>query len=166
MPTFEIKRTFRAGCQEVFDCWTKAEHLECWWGPEGFKMFISNLQARPGGLFHYNLITEDEMYRMWGRFIFSEVQEPERITFINSFSDTAGNVVRAPFSDTWPLEIENEIIISEVSGGAQLTLRGTPVHASVADQKTFEESFESLENGFTGTFDRLEEYLAQIGRKP
>lgn len=165
MPTFEIKRTFRAGCHEVFDCWTKAEHLECWWGPEGFRMFISNLQAKPGGMFHYNLITEDEIYRMWGRFIFSEVQKPERITFINSFSDAAGNVVRAPFSETWPLEISNQLTFSEENGETQLTLRVTPVNASEGDEKTFAENFESLKNGFSGTFDRLEKYLARAARE-
>lgn len=159
MATFEITRTFQASSRQVFDAWTKASHLKNWWVPEGFRMFISQLQAAPGGLFHYNLVTDDEIYHMWGRFIFSEVRYCERITFTNSFSDAAGNIVRAPFSDTWPLEIGNELLFTEENGETRLTLRATPVNATRAEEKTFDENFESLENGFTGTFDRLEKYL-------
>lgn len=165
MPTFEIRRTFRASCREVFDCWTKAEHLQCWWVPEGFRMHIFKLEAKPGSLFHYNMKTEDNIYQMWGRFVFSDVEEPERIIFVNSFSDPLGNVARAPFSDTWPLELRNELIFSEVDGNTQLILKVTPVNAPQTDKITFEENFESLKNGFTGTFERLEEYLAQTDRE-
>lgn len=162
MSTFEITRTYQATKRQLFEAWTKAEHLKSWWVPRGFNIYISKLEAQEGGMFHYHLITEDEIYQMWGRFIFSEIIEPERISFINSFSDNYGNIARAPFSETWPLEINNELIFTEENGETRLTLRVTPVNAPESDLKTFEENFESLTHGFTGTFDRLEEYLIRL----
>lgn len=41
---------------------------------------------------------------MWVKFIYHEVNSPEKIVYTNSFSDEEGNTVRAPFDANWPLE--------------------------------------------------------------
>jgi hypothetical protein len=36
---------------------------------------------------------------MWGKFVFREITPPERMVFIDSFSDEAGGITRHPGSE-------------------------------------------------------------------
>jgi uncharacterized protein YndB with AHSA1/START domain len=96
-----------------------------------------------------------------GRFIYRDIVAPEKLVFINSFSDANGGITRAPFSPTWPLEILNTLTLTERDGKTTLDLRGSPINATEAERKTFEGMRNSLRQGFTGTFDQLETYLKQ-----
>lgn len=120
-----ITRTFDAPRDLVFKMWTETEHLKHWWGPKGFTFGISKLDLRPGGVFHYSMTSPDG-HEMWGKFVYREIVAPEKIVFINSFSDEEGNTVRAPFSPTWPLEILNTITFAEHEGKTVITMRGNP----------------------------------------
>ncbi|MEO8672585.1 MAG: SRPBCC domain-containing protein, partial [Tahibacter sp.] len=70
---------------------------------KGFKIQVKSLDFRPGGIFHYSMTGSDGQ-RMWGRFKYAEISAPEKLEFINSFSDEQANITRAPFSESWPLE--------------------------------------------------------------
>jgi uncharacterized protein YndB with AHSA1/START domain len=103
-PEFAILRVFDAPRDLVWKAFTKRERLAQWWGPKGFKILVSKLDLRPGGIFHYCMQSPDGQ-EMWGRFVYREIVAPERIVHINSFSDDKGGITRAPFSSTWPLEV-------------------------------------------------------------
>ena len=158
MKTFQISRTVVASSEQIYNAWTKAVDLEQWWAPEGFRLEIVTQELQPAGIFHYNMKTADG-YQMWGRFIYTVLQKPERLCFINSFSDPEGKITSAPFSDDWPKEINNELSLTETNGKTTITLELSPLNASKLAIQTFEANFESLTHGFTGTFDRLEAYL-------
>lgn len=98
---------------------------------------------------------------MWGRFVYRDIQPPERLVFVNSFADQDGNITRAPFSPTWPLEIENRLTLTEADGKTTLTLRGGPINATKEERQTFWKAQQSLRQGFAGTFDQLAAYLAR-----
>jgi uncharacterized protein YndB with AHSA1/START domain len=155
-----ITRTFDAPRELVFKAWTESEHLKHWWGPKGFTFGVSKLDLRPGGVFHYSMRSPDG-HEMWGKFVYREIVAPEKIVFVNSFSDEEGNTVRAPFSPTWPLEVLNTLTLSENEGKTTLTLRGGPINATEEERKTYEAGFESMKQGFGGTFDQLADYLAR-----
>ena len=66
---------------------------------------------------------------MFGRFVYREVAAPERLVFVNSFSDAAGGITRAPFPQLdgkWPLEILNVVTLTEEGGRTTVSLRGGP----------------------------------------
>jgi uncharacterized protein YndB with AHSA1/START domain len=155
-----ITRIFDAPRELVFKVWTESEHLKHWWGPKGFTLGVSKLDFRPGGVFHYSMHSPDG-HEMWGKFVYREIVAPEKIVFINSFSDAEGNTVRAPFSPTWPLEILNNMTLAEHEGKTTLTLRGGPINATEDEHKTFTGMHEGMQQGFAGTFDQLAEYLAK-----
>jgi uncharacterized protein YndB with AHSA1/START domain len=125
-------------------------------------MDVAKLDFRPGGMFHYSMQTPDGNV-MWGRFVYREIEEPVRIVFVNSFSDEHGNITRAPFAATWPLEVLNHLSLSEKNGKTTITLKGGPINATDDERKTFAGAFSSMQQGFTGTFDQLEEFLAATG---
>ena len=72
-------------------------------------------ELKPGGMFHYAMAFQPG-HEMYGRFVYREIVAPERLVFVNSFSDAAGGITRAPFpqlKDKWPLEVLNVMTLTE-----------------------------------------------------
>jgi len=154
-----ITRVVNAPRKLVWKAFTESDGLAHWWGPAGYTMLVHTLDLRPGGVFHYSMRSPDGQL-MWGKFVFRDLQAPERMVFVTSFSDAEGNINRAPFSPTWPLEILNTVTLIEASGGTTVTLRGGPINATAEELETFWRAQESVRQGFAGTFDQLVAYLA------
>jgi uncharacterized protein YndB with AHSA1/START domain len=53
-----LERTYRATAREVWDMWTTRDGFEAWWGPDGFRVEVNRLEARPGGALHFAMIAE------------------------------------------------------------------------------------------------------------
>jgi uncharacterized protein YndB with AHSA1/START domain len=155
-----ITRVLDAPRELVFKAWAEVDRLAKWWGPKGSTIHVVAFDLRPGGIFHYGMRYPDGN-EMWGKFVYHEVVAPERIVFANSFADAQGNTIRAPFSADWPLEIMNTLTLTESEGKTTLTLRGGPLNATEAEHAIFESMRSSMQQGFGGTFDQLDEYLAQ-----
>ncbi|MEP7146680.1 MAG: SRPBCC domain-containing protein [bacterium] len=153
-----ITRVINAPRDLVFKSFTESERLKQWWGPKGFTMKVANLDLRPGGAFHYSMVSPDGI-EMWGKFVYREIITPEKIVFFNSFSDKEGNITRHPLSPNWPLEIFNMMTFTELDSKTILTLVGGPVNATEDEIKTFDEGRKSMMHGFAGTFDQLDQYL-------
>ena len=159
-PEFTITRTFDAPRELVWKAFAEADRLARWWGPKGFDITVKKLDFVPGGTFHYVMRNASGM-EMWGKFAYWEISAPERIVFINSFSDPQGNIVRGPFSPDLPLEIYNWMTLTEQGGKTTLTLRGAPINATAAERAWHASMYASMRQGFGGTFDQLEAYLAE-----
>jgi uncharacterized protein YndB with AHSA1/START domain len=159
-----ITRIFNAPRELVWKAWTEPERLMQWWGPKGFTMTVAKMDLRPGGVFHYGLRSPDG-HEMWGRFVYHEIAAPGRMVFINSFSDEKGGITRHPMSATWPLQVLNELTLTEQAGKTTLSIRGGPYSATEEECTTFEDGKDSIHKGFDGTFSQLDEYLAKSGNK-
>lgn len=153
-----LTRVFNAPRELVFKVWTEQEHFQQWWGPKGFSLQIVKMDVRPGGMF-LGSQRSPEGHVMWGKFVYQEVSAPEKLVFIQSFSDEEGNTVRAPFSSTWPLEINNVLTLEEHDGQTTLTLQGGPIDATEEERAAFEGMRPMMQQGFGGTFDQLADYL-------
>ena len=160
-PVFELQRVFDAPRELVFNVWTDAGHLARWWGPAGSTIHVERLDLRPGGMFLYRL-TLPEGYEMWGKFVYREIAPPERLVYISSFADAGGNTIRAPFSETFPLELHNTLTLTEHEGKTALALRTAPVEPTAAEREMFESFFDSMEQGFAGTMEQLTDYLDRV----
>lgn len=156
-----IVREFNAPRELVFDTCTKPEHLSKWWGPKGSKIQILKADIVSGGTFHYEL-TSPENTTMCGKFVYKEIIRPEKIVFISSFADKTGNIVPAPFPIKFPHEILNTWMLSDHGGKTKITLRGEPINGTEEERESFRNLFSSMEQGFGGTFDQLQEHLKTI----
>ena len=56
--TIVIERSYRARVEDVWDLWTTKDGFESWWGPEGFRVQVHELEARAGGELHYDMIAD------------------------------------------------------------------------------------------------------------
>ena len=122
---------------------------------------VIQLDFRPGGMFHYAMAFQPGQ-DMYGRFVYREIAAPERLVFVNSFSDANGGITRAPFPQLkgkWPLEVLNVVTLAEEGGKTTLTLRGGPVNATEGERAIFAANIDSMRQGFGGTFDKLAEWL-------
>lgn len=158
-----ITRTFDAPRDLVFGAWTEPERLARWWGPKGAEIRIVKFDLAPGGLFHYCMTSQGQ--QMWGRFVYREVVAPERLVFVNAFSDAQGGVTANPWMPDWPLEVLNTLTFEESEGKTTLTLRGTPLNATAVQMETFRSARTNVQQGFAGTFDQLAAHLEAAARE-
>ncbi|PQV64134.1 putative conserved protein YndB, AHSA1/START domain [Abditibacterium utsteinense] len=154
-----INRVFDAPRELVWKAWSEAERLAQWWGPKDSRIQICRLEFRRDGVFHYSMKMPDGSAR-WGKFVYHEISPVERLVFVNSFADESGNIVRAPFSPTFPLEVQNTVTLTESGTQTTLTLRGAPINATEAERATFQSMHASMQQGFGGALDQLATYLA------
>jgi uncharacterized protein YndB with AHSA1/START domain len=165
-PSFEIERVFTAPLDRVWKAWSERDQFANWWGPKGCCVKVSLMEFRAGGFFHYAMKSENAP-AMWGRFNYREIVPHERIVWLNSFANEKCGIVRAPFSDLCPLEIENSVAFTEQEGTTRMTLHAEPFGASAEEVKYFAElcSSGSLGHGYGGTFDQLADHLRQIATR-
>jgi uncharacterized protein YndB with AHSA1/START domain len=87
---------------------------------------------------------------------------PEKLVFINSFSDEKGGVTRHPMAPTWPLQLLSTFTFEEQAAGkTKFTIRWSPYEATEEERKTFEAGRASMNQGWSGTLEQFEAYLAQ-----
>lgn len=157
---FVLTRGFSAPREIVWKAWTQAEHLKAWFGPKGFTMPFAKLDLRPGGIFHYRMESPDGP-TMWGRFAYREIVPPERLIWVNSFSDETGGVTRPPFSDPWPREMLTKVTFAERGGKTVVTIQSVSINATEEERKTFDSNHASMNQGWSGTMEQLETFLAK-----
>lgn len=158
---FVISRVFDAPRERVWRAWTDADALTQWWGPKGFKVEQLSLDLRPGGRMHYCLRAPDGS-EMWGKFAFREVVAPERLVWVNSFSDKDGGTTIHPMMPTWPREMLSTALFEEEGAGTRLTIRWLPLEgSSPAEIFTFETGRPSMTMGWTGTLEQFADFLGK-----
>ena len=162
-----ITRVVSAPRSLVFEVYTGPAHLPNWMlGPDGWSMPICEIDLRVGGAWRFVWRRADGA-ELEMRGIYREIAPPERLVFINSFSDADGGLTRAPFPQLqgkWPLEVLNTLTLTEQGGKTALTLRGRPINATQEEIAMYVGMFDSMRQGFGGTFDQLAEHLAKATR--
>jgi uncharacterized protein YndB with AHSA1/START domain len=158
---FVTTRVFDAPRELVFDVWTRLEHLDRWFAPKGFDILGGTLELKVGGTYHYGLRAPDGM-ELWGKWTFLEIKRPERLQVIVSFSDKDGGVTTHPGNPDWPRQTLSTTTFEQQGERTLLTLRWAPYQATEVERRTFVEGKASMEQGWGGTMELLENYLASV----
>lgn len=155
----KIVREFKAPKNVVFEAFSNADALAQWWGPTGSTVIVKAFDFKQGGKFHYKM--EGNGMVMWGIFKYHNIAAPDLIEFASSFSDEEGNICTSPFPMDFPLEIFNHITFEENNGVTIMTLQGYPINATPEQEATYYSILDNMNQGFSGTFDQLDAYLAK-----
>lgn len=159
-PSFTLTRSFRAPKELVFDAFATKEALARWWGPVEAPIDVISLDFRPGGSFHYKMKGQQIHY---GLFRYLAISRPDSMSWINSFANEKGEVIKPPFEGIdVPKEMLVKIILSEKDGVTTLLLESEPVNATDSEISTFISMKDSMNQGFGGTMSQLESYLAAL----
>lgn len=160
--TFTNVKVLQAPKEEVFAAFASAKTLEKWWGPVEAPATALKFDFREGGVFHYRMNGQQINY---GLFQFVKIESPNRIEWLNSFANEAGEIISAPFEGfDFPLEVLNVVELDEQDGITTLTLTSEPVRATENQLATFDAIRDGMTQGFNGTFNQLEDYLNRSKR--
>jgi len=76
--SIRLTRDLEASRAEVFEAWTKPEHVTSWWDADGEPLAICEIDLRPGGAFKFVLRRHPEM-PFTG--VYQEIAPPQRLVF-------------------------------------------------------------------------------------
>jgi uncharacterized protein YndB with AHSA1/START domain len=158
---FEIERVFPVSQRRLFEACSQVEHLKHWMSPAGMNVIKTEQDLKPGGHYHYGLATSDG-HEMWGMVNYKEITPHSRLVYGQNFSDKDGGVTSHPMAPNWPLEMIT--IFDFIAEGANQTrLKITWINARVSDEeaKTFAGAHSGMNQGWTGSLDKLYNYLSK-----
>ena len=157
---FVIARTFDAPRQRVWDAWTKPEQFAQWFGPKGVKTTPRVFDFREGGRLHARMDSPDGSH-MWALNIYREIVPIERLSWEHGFSNEQAEFAASPFGMPWPLRLLTVVTLEDKGAQTVLTLTWTPIDASEEEVRSFTEMMSSMTGGWTGTFDKLDDFLRE-----
>lgn len=130
---FVINRSFESPIGRMFEMWTDPEHVARWVAPAGFEM------SDHGG------------HALYGRTEYLEIRRPDRIVY-------SGH----PSMPNWPETILATVTLAEEGPGrTRVTLLWEPYGKVSAEALgTFIQARSRMTQDWTGSFDKLEDYLA------
>ena len=126
-----LTRTLAASREQVFESWTRPEHVRCWWDPAGHPLAVCEIDLRAGGAFRF--VNRHEFAG-----VYREIAPPKRLVF-----EAMGAIGR--------------VVLEERGGRTRLTVRIEC--GSAARLQQYLEM--SIDSGTAKTLDNLVAYLVK-----
>lgn len=142
-----ISRLFDAPRALVYQAWTRPEHVVHWWGPNGFRNTLHEMQVEPGGVWRFIMHGPDGRDYP-NRVLFREVVPNERLVYHHSED------VLQP-----TIEFEVTVTFSDEAGKTRLDM--CMLLATVEMRERVVREFGALE-GAQQNLERLAAYLRQM----
>ncbi len=159
---FVINRSFEAPIETLFKMWTDPKHLAKWLAPKGADMIFIKADIKTGGSSFY-MMTDGKEFKLYGRAKYIEITKPTRLVYTQEFCDDSENTTRHPMAPTWPELMRTTVTFAE-EGKDQTRVTVTwETEGDVTKEElaTFVNNRLSMTGGWTGSFDKLEDYLIQ-----
>jgi uncharacterized protein YndB with AHSA1/START domain len=153
-----MERVFEAPCELLFEMYKMPAHLRHWWGPRGWELPVCTVDFRPGGAWFYCMKCVDRNQGQYygtqscGKAVYREIAEPGKLRYTDYFTDEAGNIDEAMPS--------NEVLVEFIDQGGRTKLVSRSEPASAQALQSLLDT--GMLQGFTETWDRLEEYLREL----
>lgn len=160
---FVINRSFEAPIETMFQMWTDPAHLSKWLPPTGFTMKFLRAEIKPGGTSFYSM-SNGQGVTMYGRAHYLEISPFRRMVYTQEFTDQNEKQSRHPLAPTWPAMMKTIVAFeAEDTRLTRVTITWS-VHgeATPEERQTFHQSKSGMTQGWTGSFDKLEEHLAAM----
>ena len=143
--------------------WTDPKHFAKWLPPTGMTMEFIEVDIRPGGRGFYKM-TGNGM-TMWGKVNYLKIEKPQLVVYTQEFSDEKGNMSRHPKLPTWPERMLSTVTLTaEGPDQTRVSVTWEPAATATAGELAVFVSIKAgMTQGWTGSFDKLEELLAAEG---
>lgn len=160
---FFINRSFNAPIEKVFEMWTNPKHFSQWLAPTGFKMEFLKADIKEKGQTLY-FMSNGAGVDMYGRAEYIEINKPHRIVYTQQFCEKDGKVSRHPHAPTWPETMLTTVTLTEEGPEQTRVTVCWEVfgNATAEEVATFVKERGGMTQGWTGSFDKLEDYLDKI----
>jgi uncharacterized protein YndB with AHSA1/START domain len=137
--TIVLTRVFAAPREQVFEAWTRPEHVICWWDPAGYPLAECEIDLRPGGAFRFVNAHSSGTHQFAG--VYREIAPPDYLVF-----EAMGAIGR--------------VILEQIGGRTHLTVRiecGTATRLEQYLQM-------GIHSGAAKTLDNLVAYVGAMQR--
>lgn len=145
-----IERTYRATLEEIWELWTTKQGFESWWGPEGFRADVHEIDARAGGALRYDMVADS----------------PETIAAMKQMGRPASHPTHARFSELQPrsrlvmtsvIDFLPGVAAYESNITVELSVVGDRVRMLVTLDGMHDEQFTQMQKeGFTSQLTKLD----------
>lgn len=156
---FVINRTVEASIQTVFEMWTNPQHIAKWLPPTGFKMEYLSSNVVEGGTNFYSM-TNGEMTH-FGKIHYQNISPFSLLIYTQCFTDEKGNLSKPPFTQDWPdMQLTRVNFAEEGKNETRVTVSWEILgKASELERGTFHSAKAGMTEGWSGSFDKLDELL-------
>jgi uncharacterized protein YndB with AHSA1/START domain len=138
--TIILTRVLAAPCEQVFEAWTRPEHVACWWDPSGEPLAECEIDLRPGGAFKFVNRHPPGAHQFAG--VYREIAPPRHLIF-----EAMGAIGR--------------VILNETGGKTLLTVR---IECGSAER--FEQYLKmGIDTGTAKTLDNLVVYVGAMAQR-
>lgn len=159
---FVINRVFEAPLELMFEMWTDPKHVSQWLAPAGAEMRYFRSDIRPGGSAFY-VMTGPGSTKMYGRVEYEKVASPDQLVYRQQFCDESETPGRHPLAPTFPQTLLTAVkLAAEGPNHTRVTVTWEPQAATPEEIATFVQAKGGMTQGWTGSFDKLEGYLADL----
>jgi len=142
-----ITRLINAPRELVYEVWTKPEHVQNWWGPNGFTITNHEMEVKPGGVWRFMMHGPNGM-NFPERIVFNEVVKPERLAYTHGSDDPND-----------PNVFETTVTFEKQGNKTLLTMKA--IFPTAEERERVVKEYGALEGG-KQTINKLEEYLAKL----
>lgn len=133
-------REYDAPRDLVWEAWTKPEHVDQWWGPNGFVTRTESMEVRPDGLWRFTMTAPDGTV-FPNHQLYMDVAAPERLIYAHGAGDEtapphfyvtvifealAPKRTRVTMTSRFPSKVARDFVVERVGaieGGRQTMAR-------------------------------------------
>lgn len=157
---FFINRVFETTPEKMLKLWTDANELKNWLPPVGFEMDILKGEIKEGGECFYRM-TDRAEFTVYGKNLYKEITPNSKIVYEMRFADEKGNLGQHPLAPDYPPVFLMTIRFTEEDPGeVRVTVEAEATgEATEKQKKFFKDSRGNMTMGWTGSFEKLENYL-------
>jgi uncharacterized protein YndB with AHSA1/START domain len=152
-----IERSFDAPVALIWKMWTEPDHFKAWYGPQGARIPVADMDVRVGGrrVIGMDIETPNGVIQMWFTGEYREVVPNRRLVFTESMADAEGNVLSP--SDIGmpaghPTTTEVTVELEEIEGRTNMVM----THAGISPESPGAA-------GWTMAFEKLAAYVNAQG---
>lgn len=162
---FVINRAFDTSVEKMYEMWTNPEHFSRWLPPVGFTMKFLRADIRAGGSMFF-CMSNGEGHKMYGRAEYLKIERPHHIVYAQQFCDENEKLARHPMEPNWPETMLTSVqLVEEAPGKTRVTVTWEPHGKATREElETFAKARAGMTQGWTGSFDKLEDILASTAR--
>ena len=163
---FVIHRSFDLPIAKMFELWTNPKHISQWLAPTGFTMEFFRSEIKVGASTFYAM-GDGKSAKMYGRASYLEIESPNRLVYTQQFCDENEKLTRHPMAPTWPETMLTTVLFhSEGVNNTRIAIIWEPFGAvSKEEMDTFIKARNGMAQGWTGSLDKLENFIAETSQK-
>lgn len=159
---FVINRSFSIPLEKMFQIWTEPKHVTQWLSPTGTEMNFLKGDIRTDGRTFYKMWGKD--MTLFGKAHYLKIESPHALIYTQEFCDENEKTIRHPMAPIWPETMLTTVnLTSEGSEKTRVMITWEPYGKFTPEENQFfAEARPGMTMGWTGSFDKLEDYIESI----